>query len=163
MVRRWIRFWAGVLPTRSTTPAIPPHPSPPGLRTTGYLLGYRSSGGGSPTRLCSLPAPPSSASGPGTTLTGRLCDRQRITAGPFESAACLEEEVAPHIPYGGTRFARIVGQHRRPPLSDCNRWARASRRTGADRPLRRRTVHSVRADLEERSTGYFAGQRPPGR
>ena len=34
----------------------------------------------------------------------------RITAGPFESAARLEEEVAPQIPYGGTRFARIVGQ-----------------------------------------------------
>jgi hypothetical protein len=43
-------------------------------------------------------------------LTRHLCDRLRITAGPFESAACLEEEVAPHIPYGGTRFARIVGQ-----------------------------------------------------
>ena len=34
----------------------------------------------------------------------------RITAGPFESAARLEGEVAPQIPYGGTRFARIVGQ-----------------------------------------------------
>jgi hypothetical protein len=34
----------------------------------------------------------------------------RITAGPFESATCLEVEVAPQIPYGGTRFARIVGQ-----------------------------------------------------
>ena len=43
------------------------------------------------------------------------------------------------FPYGGTSFARIVGQ-----LAGC-------------------TVHSVRADLEERSTGYFAGQRPPGR
>jgi hypothetical protein len=34
----------------------------------------------------------------------------RITAGPFESAARLEEEVTPQIPYGDTRFARIVGQ-----------------------------------------------------
>ena len=34
----------------------------------------------------------------------------RITAGPFESVARLEEEVAPQIPYGGTRFARIVGR-----------------------------------------------------
>jgi hypothetical protein len=35
----------------------------------------------------------------------------RITAGPFDSATCLEVEVAPQIPYGGTRFARIVGHH----------------------------------------------------
>jgi hypothetical protein len=41
--------------------------------------------------------------------------------------------------YGGTSFARIVGQ-----LGGC-------------------TVPSVRAGLEERSKGYSAGQRPPGR
>jgi hypothetical protein len=40
----------------------------------------------------------------------------RITAGPFESVARLEEEVAPQIPYGGTRFARIVGRIGRLPL-----------------------------------------------